>query len=130
MSIAVVIYGIVTPALMHYMKSKGGLTNHNEDMALRSYLDDQTSAIVSMFLSIPIMALTIGIKAKVRGEKKQLWTYGEEWAKKVPTTKKVVNGSEVNNEVVEEIQDEKMDLEENGESENTPLISLEEAIKS
>ena len=78
MCLVLFVYVFLAPAL-HYGLTAYIFPSLNE--AKYKPFEDQIFAAIAMFTVIPLLAIAIGIKAKVRGEKKMLWTYEECWRK-------------------------------------------------
>ena len=86
-------------------------------------IEDQIFSAMALFSVIPVLAAAIAIKARLRGEQKDLWTYTESWIgnKAVATPANVVSIDAAASE-----EKASIDLEQ----QNQPLITLTEAIKS
>jgi hypothetical protein len=48
------------------------------------FLEDQVFAVLAMFITMPVLALVMGVYAKSRGEGKTFWRYEEHWVKEAP----------------------------------------------
>lgn len=102
----------------------------------QQYFESQTFGMLSMFLTIPIMCIAIAVQAASTGDRKQLWSYREIWHGKGAGRQPVAlaAGDDADAESKAEWMEkpkiviEDVDAEIAGEQ--TPLISLEEAIKS
>lgn len=61
-------------------KLQSGLTVEEwNKLSERVGMYDQVYCILALFITLPVLALSVGIMAKIRGEKKQMWTYEEKW---------------------------------------------------
>ena len=82
-SIAAVSYLLLAPAL-HYITTIY-VDSLPAKLSISRALEDQLFSILSMFLTVPLLAVGVGILAKMRGEAKALWTYQETWIKSPAT---------------------------------------------
>ena len=97
-----------------------------------AYMQGQVFGLLSMFLTVPLLAIAVAVRAGIRGEKKMVWTYSETWGKNATPLKAVPAATTAEQDVERDLVSEKplIVVEDVDAKEDTPLLTLEEAIKS
>lgn len=106
-----------------------------EKLALaKQYYETQTFGMFSMFLTIPVMCIAVAIQAASSGDRKALWAYKEIWhgkgAGKQPIALRNIGDAEQGKDAANVWEKPTIVVEDVDANEETPLITLEEAIKS
>lgn len=95
MSVASICYFIIAPTL-HYAVKTYLLPVLGQSGQIESqHVEEQMFAILAMFITVPIVVVSLLLQAKLRGEKKELWTYVEHWHVKPGQSKPVQAAAQV-----------------------------------